>query len=217
MKSKNKAIIVGASSLNDTSILKKLNEDYYSIACDGGYYHFLKEKIEPDVLVGDFDTLDEKEIKNPGRVFRLNPVKDDTDVFWSIKYLLEQGFKSIDFYGCLGLKIEHTIGNIQLLSYLCDKGIKARMFTPELDNYLLMLKDSQLTLDKSCKGKLSVFSYSEKCEAVSLINLKYPLDKVVLTDNVPLGVSNEFIGRESIIKVEKGKLLLVLPVNTISI
>jgi thiamine pyrophosphokinase len=46
---------------------------------------------------------------------------------------------------------------------------------------------------------------------VYLKNLKYELHDALLTNDFPLGVSNEFIGKESSILVRSGTLLVNFP------
>ena len=59
------------------------------------------------------------------------------------------------------------------------------------------------------KGFLSVFCLGEKAEGVFEEGLKYSLNNAVLRKEYPVGVSNEFIGKESRISVKNGTLLLV--------
>ncbi|MCL2126590.1 MAG: hypothetical protein FWH33_11495 [Oscillospiraceae bacterium] len=41
--------------------------------------------------------------------------------------------------------------------------------------------------------------------------MKYRLEDAVVTNTFPLGISNEFIGRESLVSVAKGTLVVVFP------
>ena len=65
-------------------------------------------------------------------------------------------------------------------------------------------------MDQTDSGYLSVFAYSKKAEGVTLRGLKYELEDAQLTDAFPLGVSNEFVGKESVVCVRDGSLLLVV-------
>lgn len=211
--------IFGGSSVLDVSFLPKLKESFFTIACDSGYLHFLKAKIEPDLLVGDFDTLDQSVIKNPGMIIKLNPIKDDTDVFWAVKYALDHGVTRIELYGCLGQKLDHTIGNIQILSYLKDQGIQGYLYTPDNENVAFILENESLTFKPNSTGSLSVFSYNGKALGVSETNLKYTLDHQELSNSVPLGVSNEFIPQNphpATVSVENGRLLIVAPRSSLN-
>ena len=199
-----KAILVGASPFHDDSFL---DQDAYFVSCDGGYLPFLRREKEPDLFIGDFDTLDASELKHPKEVITLPTVKDDTDIFFSIKLLLQRGFQQFEFYGCLGNKLDHTLGNISLLSYLKDHEAKGILFDDE--NMILLLSQESLSFPDTCKGMISLFSFTEKCEDVTLSHLKYELDHATLSSSIPLGISNEFLSQEAKIEVGKGKLLLV--------
>ena len=58
-------------------------------------------------------------------------------------------------------------------------------------------------------GAVSVFSARDKAEGVTLKGLKYPLDNATLTNDYPLGVSNEFTGVPAVISVCEGTLIVI--------
>lgn len=64
-------------------------------------------------------------------------------------------------------------------------------------------------------GLVSVFAHTDQAEGVTLTGMKYPLTDASLTNGFPLGISNEFSGPASMIKVEKGILLVVLPMDAL--
>ena len=216
MKTKKKALIIGASEISKKGFLKETEFDCI-VAADGGYRYCLKEGKEPDFLIGDFDTLDTSLIRNPKSIKKLNPIKDDTDTFYAVKFLLEQGYEEIHFLGCLGGKIEHTLGNIQILSYLKDHNRNGFLYSEDCSTVIFMLENDSITFKKDVKGMVSVFSYTTTCEGVSISNMKYPLDHATMTSSIPLGVSNEFlVGKEALgtISIEKGRLLIVAPTES---
>ena len=79
--------IVGAGSFE--GFLTPPQKGDLVIAADGGYVHLKKQGIEPDVLMGDFDSLDQV----PDReLIRHSPMKDDTDMALAVAYARERGF-----------------------------------------------------------------------------------------------------------------------------
>jgi thiamine pyrophosphokinase len=66
-----------------------------------------------------------------------------------------------------------------------------------------------LTLPADLEGYISVFSLSSESRGVTIKNLKYTVDDFTLCSYKPIGVSNEFLGKESTITVEDGALLVV--------
>lgn len=211
------AIIIGASKIKNHQILNNYR-DAFIIACDKGYEECLKENIEPDILIGDFDTLDISLIKNPKSIIKLNPIKDDTDTFYAVKYLIKNGYDEIHFFGCLGNKFDHTIGNIQILSYLKDNNIKGFLHSEDDSTITFMIKDEKFEFKSNPKGMVSIFSYTEICHGVTIENMKYNIKNYKLTNSIPLGISNEFIFNslsKGKVEVKKGKILIIGPKESI--
>jgi len=80
------------------------------------------------------------------------------------------------------------------------------------DVTLMLIKDTKMCFpaDFSQRGRrISVFAYGGDAYGVSERGLKYLLDEVTVKQEFPIGVSNEFIGKESRISVKNGTLLLV--------
>lgn len=79
------------------------------LAADGGYRHCQTAGITPDLLLGDFDSLESERPDNiPTHTFPVE--KDDTDTMLAIRYGLEQGYQTFHLYGGTGGRMDHTPG-----------------------------------------------------------------------------------------------------------
>ena len=214
-----KVCLVGASPFQDDSFLRERKEEgCYLISCDGGYQHFLNQHIEPDLFVGDFDTFDEKKLIKPKKVIHLSVVKDDTDTLFAVKTCLREGYDTFYLYGCLGGKIDHTIANLQLLSFLRERNARGYLFDLERNQMVLLLQNEKVTFEKNSKGMLSVFAVDGISHDVTEKNLKFTLSHQDLSSSFPLGISNEFLnGKQGYLSVRNGKLLLVCPIGSLQI
>ena len=86
----------------------------YVICADGGYILAKKMGIEPDVIIGDFDTYKSRLPENC-EIIRHPEEKDDTDTMLAVKLALNRGFKHIVICGAIGGRLDHTMANIQSL------------------------------------------------------------------------------------------------------
>jgi len=68
-----------------------------------------------------------------------------------------------------------------------------------------------IAFNDRCKGHISVFSHSDTSMGVCVKGLKYKLADAVLSSSDPIGVSNEFIGGDSVVSVGNGTLMVVFP------
>ena len=75
---------------------------------------------------------------------------------------------------------------------------------------ILLAQNETITFRDTMDGYINVFSLNEKAHGVTIRGLKYELDDVMLTNDMPLGISNEFIGVPSEISVTDGTLLIII-------
>lgn len=202
-KGSGKCYIIGAGE--ETKLSFTPGKEDFVIACDGGYDYCKRQGIQADLVVGDFDSLlEEPEHRN---VIRLKPEKDDTDTGFAVKEGQKRGYQEFLIYGGTGGRSSHTIANIQLLSSLAQKGCRGTLVGPE--SFYQVIQDGEVCFPKEQTGYLSVFCLGDRAEGVCETGLKYSLSDAVLTKEFPIGVSNEFTGKESRISVRKGQLLLI--------
>ena len=166
---------------------------------------------ESEVIVGYTAYVDLIRARYPEKVKVLPVEKDDTDMLAAIKEGLNKGFEEFVIYGGQGGRLAHTMANIQCLNYLKEKGAKGYLM--DGNGMILVAKNETVRFKKNLEGFLSLFSLGEKAEGVTITNMKYLLDKAVVTNDFPIGVSNEFIGKESSVTVENGTLLIMIDWN----
>lgn len=195
--------IVGAGECKSLDFTK--TDGDLVIAADGGYKYLEAVGIKPDIVIGDFDSLDSA--PDAERVIKLMPEKDITDTYAAISEGIKAGYNCFHIYGALGGRIEHTLANIQLVAALSEKNIEARII--DGSSVITAVSSGTLKFSSAYKGYISVFSHSDKCCGVCLRGLKYPLENADLCNVFPLGVSNEFIGMESEIIIGSGTAIVV--------
>lgn len=208
-----RCIIIGAGDLTVSEV--QTTEDDYVIAADGGYLYCKVLGIEPDLILGDFDSVGEKEAEeiqqkineNPDRVVVLPVEKDDTDMLAAIKRGLEEGCERFLIYGGQGGRLEHTLANIQCLLYLKEHG--AQGFLMDGTGMVLVAKEETVRFRKEMEGFLSLFSLGEQAE-VTIRQMKYTLDHQIVSNSFPIGISNEFVGEQGEIEVSKGAVVILL-------
>lgn len=187
------------------------NKDIYVVVADGGLKFLLKNGMLPDFFVGDLDSVelegDLKDILNdiPKKIVPVE--KDDTDMALAVAKAYEKGYRNILLYGgCGGVRISHTLANIQMMSFYAKKGCSLQMLGDGVR--LEILHNASKTLSAAMKGSISVICLSDIAEGVTIQGLKYEYTGALTSDRT-LGVSNSFVGKDAMVSVENGTLLLV--------
>ena len=92
-----------------------------------GYRACLEACVRPDLLIGDFDSMEPP--ADFARVRRLPVEKDDTDTLAAIRAGLEEGCTDFLIYGGTGGKrLDHTLANLQSLLFLRRRGCLGFLF-----------------------------------------------------------------------------------------
>ena len=173
------------------------------IAADAGYRACQQAGIVPDLLLGDFDSMDQPDFPN----IRRSPVeKDDTDTMLAVKTALEEGCDTVYIYGGTGGKrLDHTLANLQTLLFLRRRG--ARGYLYDDDFVWTVIENESLTVEKTVEwGLLSAFCLGDRAEGIDETGFQYPLSDAVLTPEFPLGVSNHIMEPTATVRVRKGVL-----------
>ena len=209
-----KCIVIGAGDLTMGEISR--GEEDYVIAVDGGLSYCGILGVEPDKIIGDFDSVSEQEREAirtlqeqmPELLMQIPCEKDDTDMLTALKYGLELGYTDFRIYAGTGGRFDHTLANIQCLLYLKNRG--AVGYLVDGTGMMLVIQNEAVHFQKSLEGYLSLFSLGKEAKGVTIRGMKYPLESYTLTNDYPIGISNEFIGEESSIEVEDGELVCMI-------
>lgn len=174
------------------------------IAADAGYRICLREKIVPDLLLGDFDSMEPP--ADAAHICRLPVEKDDTDTLAALRVGLERGCTDFLIYGGTGGKrLDHTLANLQSLLFLRRRGGRGWLYG---DDFLwTVIENGSITVQRTVEwGLLSVFCLGDRAEGVNEAGVQYPLENAVLGPDFPIGVSNHILDPAARISVGRGAL-----------
>lgn len=195
--------IVGAGVLNEKSF--EFIDKGLLIAADGGYNALKDLGIIPDYLIGDFDSL--KNIPEDIPTETYSKEKDETDMMLAINKGFDLGFNTFVIYGGLGGRLEHSIANIQLLTYISKNN--ARGYLIQGESIITVITNGGHRIKAQKNGYISVFSLTPESKGVKIKGLKYILNHTILSNDYPIGISNEFVGEDAFIGVEEGSLMII--------
>lgn len=206
-----KCIIIGAGDLTVGAI--EVKEGDFVIAVDGGINYCGVLELEPDLILGDFDSVNEAQREAillmkeqaPDRVVVLKPQKDDTDMLAALRLGLEKGYDYFLIYGATGGRLEHTLANIQCLLFL--KSRNAVGYLMDGSGMIFVMKNEEVKLRANLEGYFSLFCLGKEARGVTIKGMKYELQDYTMTNDFPIGVSNEFIGQEASVSVAEGELV----------
>lgn len=197
--------IFGAGEM--TPLRSRPQDGDYVIAADGGWNACRNAGIVPDLLLGDFDSLDT--VPDFHTVERVPVEKDDTDMMLAIKRGLALGHRAFHLYGGMGgRRTDHTVANLQALLYLAARDARGWLYGD--GEVYTAIRNGSVVLPAQERGILSVFCLGGDAAGVTIRGAQYELENAVLTADFPLGVSNHFVGKEIEVSVRSGSLLLGL-------
>ncbi len=199
------AIFAAGSAVSPTRVREFLRDDAFIIAADAGYKLCRACGLQPDLVIGDFDS-GETVSENPNmQVIRLNPIKDDTDTACAYAQAVNRRYKNIVLFGGTGGRLDHTFANFDLCAHAKTQGV---CLTVVDDHHEIFALQNETRTINGASGKyVSVFAVGGPC-TVSLRGLAYPLEKYTFAPFSGLGVSNETVTKTAEIKVQKGIALI---------
>lgn len=185
------------------------------IAADRGLSFCRRTEIEPDVILGDFDSADASDLdfyrkRFPERILTFPAEKDETDTELAVWEAAKAGCDEITVLGATGTRLDHVLGNIHLLKQALERGI--RMYLVDSHNRIRMLRGGEtLTLEKKEQfGKyVSLIPFTPQVTGLSLTGFAYNVSGFTLESGCSLGVSNQLADGPGRITLEEGLLLVI--------
>ena len=95
---------------------KQVKEADLFICADGGANSAKKLGIEPDVIIGDYDSVLQSTLDafSNSKLVKIEE-QNSTDFEKALDYLLKQNATHVDIWGASGHRIDHTMGNLSSL------------------------------------------------------------------------------------------------------
>lgn len=179
------------------------------IAADAGYLLAQKWGLVPHWLLGDFDSLDPHAVGDfpPEQIIRHPVEKDKTDLELAVDYALTFGVGEIIMTGVWGGRVDHSLGNIELMYKLAGKNIEARILTGSAELHLV---NQSLKLDLPVDTVVSLLPLSAEVSGVTTRGLYYHLRDAVIKKGSTWTISNKAAARSIEIKCGTGVLLVVV-------
>jgi len=174
------------------------------VAVDGGLLHCRQMDIQPQLILGDFDSIDTKLLNAyegvPRKTFSIE--KDETDLELAVAYGLEKGFQRILLFAALGKRLDHSLNNLFLL------GRYPKNLTVVTEDEVLFVIEGDKVLELE-KGQVISLLPLFGDAIVSTKGLKWNLDKKKLNYRF-LSQSNVAISNSVSIEVNNGLILCTL-------
>lgn len=164
-----------------------------------------KLTVKPSLIVGDFDSHENPHLAVETIVLPCE--KDDTDTVFAVKEAIKRGYTDFLLIGVIGARLDHTLGNIYILEYLDELGLKGRI----IDDYSEMeLVSKEPAYIEDSYAFFSLVNITGTAREITIENAKYLLNDAEITCGYQYGVSNEVLsGQTAKVTVGKGKLLLI--------
>ena len=201
-----RCVIVGGANINNYDFIReKLSADDYIIFCDSGLKHMENLRVQPSLIVGDFDSHENPQLDVETIVLPCE--KDDTDTVYAVKEAIKRGYDNFLLIGVVGARLDHTLGNVSILLYLDSLGKKGCI----IDDYSeIEIVSNEPAYIEDSYSFFSLLNISGTAKGITIENAKYPLENGEITCEYQYGISNEVLcGETAKVSVDKGRALLI--------
>ncbi len=174
-------------------------------AADRGLETAFRLGIEPDLVVGDMDSLPDRRLLErlpPERVFVYPTDKDETDTEIGLRMLRHRGCTEITLAGGGGGRLDH----LYAIAMLFERSAPPTRWVTDREDVRLVEGSAEFP---GWKGStVSVFPVGEEASQMHSEGLQWPLDGLVFRRGYG-GVSNIVTADPLRVRVSRGRLLVV--------
>jgi thiamine pyrophosphokinase len=188
-----------------------LEVDDVLIAADGGLRHCLDLGLQPAILIGDMDSIDEGNLAalEPSKtlILRYPTKKDFTDLELALQHALKLGADEIVIVAALGARWDQTIANLFLPASF--PSVKISLLDGSQEIHYIRAGE-KLEIHGQPGDMVSLIPLAGKAYGVTSEHLEYPLQGGELTFGSTRGISNVLLEETGTISINGGLLLCIV-------
>lgn len=200
-------IIANGKAPNKSDVKYFQSLGYNTVICaDGGANSLYKLGLIPDLIIGDFDSIDsdvKKYYSTRSKIIRYTR-QNDTDVEKCLKYAISTNYIKAVILGATGDRLDHSICNLGILLKFYNKIIISMMHE---SSYLQVLSGRNV-LDTIRGEIISIYGFDNRTKIQSA-GLKYPLKNIALPFGVRESTSNIALENNIELNITGGKVFVV--------
>lgn len=197
-------VVTGGLGPSRRPVEQWLGETDLVVAADSGYDLAISLGLQPDLVVGDFDSIQARLTGETGSplVVRYPRDKDETDTEIAVRTAHERGHDRVVLIGGGGGRLDHLIALLRLFER-----------DPAPIAWYSHSAEVRLVLDRiEIHGKrgerISFFAVGAVKATMISTGLRWPLDGLAW-GAADIGVSNELTGSRATVAMRSGRLILV--------
>lgn len=183
-----------------------IKERSFVIAADGGCNYLRKERLLPDVIIGDMDSANKKSVKyfssKGTEILKINE-QETTDFEKSLLYCKSKKLSKIFVFGFSSMRIDHTVNNFSIL-----KRYSGIMDITMIDEEFEVFMINKSTSIKYKKNEIFSFVAMPKAFNIYTKGLRYKLKGENLEFGVREGSLNISTSGLITLNFDKGVLLI---------
>lgn len=189
--------------------LRPMSEKADKVICaDGAADTLAAYGIEPDVVIGDMDSLASRALTSSlSHQFIQLEDQETTDGEKALNYCIEKGYKTVRLVGGFGKRIDHSLYNIELMKKF-HAGLEDLSCYTAYERYFII--DGSTFLDEKPGTRVSISPVFGPVENLSLNGFEFNVRQVTLEFGVFSSLSNRISETPAVIEFDKGLLLIMI-------
>jgi thiamine pyrophosphokinase len=207
------ALVVLGGDPVDAVQIGELPRNCTVIAADAGVENVRRLNLEPDVVVGDMDSIDDAEIARleaRGTLIDRHPTdKDLSDGELALRYAVAQGVHRVILVGGGGGRLDHQLATIatMFLDVLDDVSVEARLAGARVH---AVRTNECIDVAASPGDIVGLVPFGGDAHGVSTEGLQWGLNNETLHVTASRGISNRALGRSFRVAVRDGRVVVIV-------
>ncbi len=180
-----------------------------TIAVDGGRSLFERLRLNPDIVLADFDSSSAPNDDYTGEIITFDTDKDKTDGELAIELALTRGAEKVALCGYSGgPATDQVLGNLMLLQRAADLCPDTEVLCQSATERIWFIKDKAIKLIGVPSEVISIVALDAQIR-LSAAGVRYPATDTIIKRGETTGHSNKLLGSSCEISIQGSSLVFM--------